>query len=125
MDDLINILSKVRIKKRGKLKLKVGNELLIKLMPSPLFQKSLPVNSDVDNCAHISCVIIDLVWVSDDYHLILIDTATGNKPHSIRDTIDLSGKFHIVNSAYELIHISKKKQKKSTNSLKTEKHQPQ
>ena len=66
MDDLINILSKVRIRKRGKLKLQVENELLIKLMPSPLFKKSLPVNSDVDCCTHISCVTPDLVWVSDD-----------------------------------------------------------
>ncbi|XP_056007785.1 uncharacterized protein LOC125666670 isoform X2 [Ostrea edulis] len=88
-------------------KQQVGNEQL-KLMSTPVLHTSVCVTG-VSSVRHISRVMSDLVWVSDDNNLILIDT-TRDTIHRVANIITslFTGGLHTVNSSGELIYIDSK-----------------
>ena len=100
--DLINILCEINIKEGRRRTAK--NEILLKMMPCPVLQKSLTVSS-VNRCLHISCVTTKEIWVSDYNNVVLIDPTTGKILHRIKDPCYLVSGIHAVNSACELLYI--------------------
>ena len=123
--NLTKILSEFQIADSGKPR-RAGNEVLLTLMSPTVLQRTISVTG-VKNCYHISCLTSNLLCASDGFTLILTNTATGKtqqRLHSISPS--LTG-VHTVNSACELIYISKKykikklcnKQKKVTTLIKS------
>ncbi|XP_078311661.1 uncharacterized protein LOC111135302 isoform X3 [Crassostrea virginica] len=104
---VVNLMKGMRLVKTGK-RMAPGTELLLTLMSSPVLQKSLSVTG-VNNCYHISCVTPDRVWVSDEGNLILTDTATGKRLHSVEHSLISSRGKHTVNCDSELIYVDKDK----------------
>ena len=107
---VVNLMKGMRLVETGK-RQAPGTELLLTLMSSPVLQKSLSVTG-VDDCRHISFVTPDRVWVSDNrYNLILTDTATGKKLHSVENPLHSwsTPGLHTVNCDSELIYIDKDK----------------
>ncbi|XP_078312213.1 uncharacterized protein LOC111133298 [Crassostrea virginica] len=100
---VVNLMNGMRLVETGK-RQAPGTELLLTLMSSPVLQKSLSVTGIV-YCLHISCVTPDRVWVSDNYNLILTDTATGKQLHSVEHPSNLFSGKHTVNCDSELIYI--------------------
>ncbi|XP_056007394.1 uncharacterized protein LOC125666144 isoform X4 [Ostrea edulis] len=87
-------------------KQQVENEQL-ELMSTPVLHTSVCVTGVSHGVLHISRVMSDRVWVSDDYNLILTDT-TGDTIHRVTD-ITWYGGGHTVNSSGELIYIDRKR----------------
>ncbi|XP_078328868.1 uncharacterized protein LOC144623872 [Crassostrea virginica] len=106
MNELINLLSDIQFIRRGKRE--ATNERLLKLMPSPVLQKSVSLKG-VEGCDHISCITSDLIWVSDyQKNLILTDTTIGDTIYAVNDSFDLRYVgLHSVNNCNELIYIDK------------------
>ena len=103
---LVNLMKGIQLEPSG-IPRKAGDELLLTLLSSPVLQKSLSVTGV--NCSyHISCVTPDRVWVSDRNNLILTDTATGKKLHSVNESATADFGIHTVNCCRELIYIDKK-----------------
>ena len=90
---------------------RVGNEILVRPLFSPVLQICLSVTG-IDACRHISCVTPDQVWVSDDNKLVLTDTTTGDNLYTVKDSwhSDSGGGVHTVNNDFELIYINKNKE---------------
>ncbi|XP_065931696.1 uncharacterized protein [Magallana gigas] len=82
-----------------------GNQYLLKLMSPPELLPSLTVTG-VDRCLHISCVISDRVWVSDDWNNLILTDTTGVPLHHVEDSCSSDG-LHTVNSENELIYINR------------------
>nr|XP_022287565.1 uncharacterized protein LOC111100196 [Crassostrea virginica]XP_022287566.1 uncharacterized protein LOC111100196 [Crassostrea virginica]XP_022287568.1 uncharacterized protein LOC111100196 [Crassostrea virginica]XP_022287569.1 uncharacterized protein LOC111100196 [Crassostrea virginica] len=104
---LVNLMKEIRLVPSG-IPRRAGVEDLLTLLPSPVVQKSLSVTG-VYNCSHISCVTPDRVWVSDEYNLILTDTATGKQLHSVEHSLDSGNGKHTMNCEGELIYIDKER----------------
>ena len=98
---LIELLSEIQIKEKGKRKPLTGNDLQLTL-------KSMFTVPGVKHCGHISCVTPDRVWVSEGYYIILTDT-TARYPkvlHRVKNVLPTEGVgFHTVNRNGELIYI--------------------
>lgn len=106
-ENLIQILSEMRIINGKKRNLYAGNEHLLALMPSPVSKKSYQV-AGVNSCGHISCVTPNKVWVCDDYNLVLTDTTSGETLYSVKDVANYSWSgSHTVNQECELIYRDK------------------
>ncbi|XP_056003836.1 uncharacterized protein LOC130046518 isoform X3 [Ostrea edulis] len=86
-------------------KRQVGIDECVKLMSTPVLHTSVCVTG-VNCVVHISRVMSDRVWVSDDNNLILTDT-TGDTIHRVTD-ITFYGE-HTVNSSGELIYVDSKR----------------
>ena len=84
---VVNLMKGMRLVETGK-RPAPGTELLLTLMSSAVLQKSLSVTG-VSKCLHISCVTPDRVCVSDDNKLILTDTTTGKKLHSVENPLHI------------------------------------
>ncbi|XP_078320781.1 uncharacterized protein LOC144617652 isoform X2 [Crassostrea virginica] len=100
---LINLMKRIRLIPSG-IPRQAGEEDLLTLLSSPVVQKSLSVTG-FKQCTHISCVTPDRVWVSDEDHLILTDTATGKQLHSVEHSLKTDNGIHTVNCKGELIYI--------------------
>nr|XP_022287633.1 uncharacterized protein LOC111100242 [Crassostrea virginica]XP_022287634.1 uncharacterized protein LOC111100242 [Crassostrea virginica]XP_022287635.1 uncharacterized protein LOC111100242 [Crassostrea virginica] len=111
---LVNLMKEIRLVPSG-IPRRAGVEDLLTLLSSPVVQKSLSVTG-VKYCSHISCVTPDRVWVSDWDNLVLTDTATGKKLHSVEHSLhsgngkhkyplDSESGIHTVNCKGELIYI--------------------
>ena len=104
MEDIKNILTKVHFTERGQ-KRHARIELLLKLMPFPVLQKSCTVK-DILNCEHISFLTEEVVWVSDKQSLVLTETTTGNTKFSLTDVLHISWSgVHSVDNDYGLVYI--------------------
>ena len=118
--NLTKILSQTQITDLGK-PFRAGSEDLLTLMPSNVLQRTISVTG-IKNCYHISCLESNLLCVSDGFTLTLTNPATGktlHRPDSLSISPSISG-IHTVNSACELIYISKKRKiKKLCNKRKT------
>ena len=103
MDDLIKLLSEIKITESGKQR-RTDNGFLLTVMSTPILQKTILLRDDGYIFYHISCVTLDRVWVSNGPNiLILLDTATGDILHYLKDAlVSVTGK-HTVNSDRELI----------------------
>ena len=104
MDGLTKLLSGIKITERGIRTPRAEQAPQMTLMPSPVLQKFVKVMRDF-HCWHISCLTPDHVWVSDVNALILKDTATGYKIHSLKDSLVSDTGKHTVTSDRELIYI--------------------
>ncbi|XP_078330238.1 uncharacterized protein LOC144617729 [Crassostrea virginica] len=104
---LVNLMKEIRLVPSG-IPRRAGVEDLLTLLSSPVVQKSLSVTG-VKCCRHISCVTPDRVWVSDYNNIILTDTATGKKLHSVENSLRSDSGKHTVNCEGELIYIDKKR----------------
>nr|XP_022312660.1 uncharacterized protein LOC111117740 isoform X4 [Crassostrea virginica] len=102
---LVNLMKEIRLVPSG-IPRRAGLDDLLTLLSSPVVQKYLSVTG-VEFCDHISCVTPDRVWVSDKNNLILTETATGKKLHSVEDQLSSGIGIHTVNSEGELIYIDK------------------
>nr|XP_022302454.1 uncharacterized protein LOC111110282 [Crassostrea virginica] len=100
---LVNLMKEIRLVPSG-IPRRAGVEDLLTLLSSPVVQKSLSVTG-VKDCRHISCVTPDRVWVSDSNNLILTDTATGKKLHSVKHSLYSDSGKQTVNYEGELIYI--------------------
>ena len=109
MDDLIKLMSEIEIIESGKQR-RTDNGFVLTLMSTPILQKTILLRGDDYKFYHISCVTLDRVWVSIGPNiLILLDTATGDILHHLKDSlVSVTGK-HTVNSDRELIYIDKDK----------------
>jgi hypothetical protein len=82
----------------------IGMNECVELTTTPELKTSVCV-TDVGHVYHISCVMPNRVWVSDNnYNLILTDT-TGVTIHRVTDTTIGCTGIHTVNSSGELIYI--------------------
>ncbi|XP_056018198.1 uncharacterized protein LOC125682793 [Ostrea edulis] len=99
-------------------KRQVGIDECVKLMSTPVLHTSVCVTG-VSCVRHISRVMSDRVWVSDDDNLILTDT-TGDTIHRVTGiTPWYGGGPHTVNSSGELIYIDSKR---NINKLSVDNH---
>lgn len=81
-----------------------GNECKLKLMSTPKLLHSNTLTS-VSYCGHISCVRLDLAWVSDECNLVLINK-TGDKLHYLNyNNVKMYGAVHTVNCDDELLYM--------------------
>ncbi|XP_056003833.1 uncharacterized protein LOC130046518 isoform X1 [Ostrea edulis] len=89
-------------------KRQVGIDECVKLMSTPVLHTSVCVTG-VSHVLHISRVMSDRVWVSDDYNNLILTDTTGDTIHRVTDiTTPLYGGLHTVNSSGELIYIDSK-----------------
>ena len=96
MVDLIQLITATRIEKKGRRH--VQDKYLLKLLPSPVFKRSIIVK-EVSHCVHISCLTPDKVWISDGRKLMLINTTTGDTIYTVTDSVhELETGLHTVNS---------------------------
>ena len=104
IQDVKNLFRKVNFIEKGKRR--AGIELLLKLMNSPVLQKTCKVK-DIENCEHISIVTKNIVCVNDKSKLIVTETTTGEVKYSTGDFshISWSGK-HSMNTSFDLIFIA-------------------
>ncbi|XP_078311804.1 uncharacterized protein LOC144618839 [Crassostrea virginica] len=102
---LVNLMKEIRLVPSG-IPRQAGVEDMLTLLSSPVLQKSLSVTG-VKRCYHISCVTPDRLWVSDEYNIILTDTATGKQLHSVENLFFSGGGIHTVNSEGQLIYKDK------------------
>nr|XP_022287301.1 uncharacterized protein LOC111100024 isoform X2 [Crassostrea virginica] len=102
---LVNLMKEIRLVPSG-IPRRAGLEDLLTLLSSPVLQK-FPTVTGVKYFRHISCVTPDRVWVSDSDNLILTDTATGKKLHSVEHLFHTGIGRHTVNCEGELIYIDK------------------
>ena len=106
MEDLIDLLSEIKIKENGKRKLTAGSKLPLTLMSFPVLQKYIKL-SEVDHYIHISCVTPDRVWIRYNNDLVLTDIRTGVKLHCVDYPLNYYSQTHTVNRKGELIYLDK------------------
>lgn len=104
--NLTKVLSETQITDSGKPR-RAGSEGLLTLMPSNVLQRTISVTG-IKNCYHISCLTSNLLCVSDGFTLTLTNTSTGKTQHLTHSIAPSLSGVHTVNSACELIYISKK-----------------
>ena len=100
---LVNLMKGIRLVSSG-IPRRAGVEDLLTLLSSAKVQKTLSVTG-VKHCFHISCVTPDRVLIRDYNNLILTDTATDKKVHSVENPSQGGTGIHTVNSKGELIYI--------------------
>ena len=102
MVDLIGFLCEIRIKKKENRQ--AANDRLLKMMPTPVFQKSFKPG-DL-HFGDFSFVSTKLIWVHDLHYLILKDTTTGKNIHVVDDSCNSKG-TNTLNREGELIYVDK------------------
>ena len=100
--DLIGFLCEIRIQKKGHRQ--AAKDRLLKLMPTPVFQKSIKLGHFFGS--DFSFVSTKLIWVHDGHNLILKDTMTGENIHLVDDSCESEG-TNTLNREGELIYVNK------------------
>ena len=77
--DLIGFMCEIRIQKKGHRQ--AGKDRLLKMMPTPVFQKSIKLGRFFGG--DFSFVSTKLIWVHDGHNLILKETTTGKNIHLV------------------------------------------
>ncbi|XP_061167221.1 uncharacterized protein LOC133176065 [Saccostrea echinata] len=103
MEDVIKLLKEIQIIETGKRQIK--NDYLLKLMSTPVLNKSVTV-TDVRGVWHISCLKSDQIWISDMYNNLILTNTAGDTLHRLSDRSNGWG-GHTVNSAGDLIYIDR------------------
>lgn len=114
---VIDTLCKIKI---GGGKRHIGNECLLKLMPSPELHQSIAL-THADGCKHITCVSTDRVWVSDRKNKMMLTNIAGDILHNRGDLCSSFFKgygLHTVNKEGDLIFVDGKYNIKKKNCLK-------
>ena len=100
--DLIGFLCEIRIQKKGHRQ--AAKDRLLKMMPTPVFQKSFKLGYFFGG--DFSFVSTKLIWVHDGHKLILKDTTTGENIHRVDDSCTSEG-TNTLNREGELIYVDK------------------
>ena len=109
MEDLIKLLSDIRLIGRGKRR--IVDEILLTLMPFPVLKKTFEV-PDVGEVTHISCAESGQIWITGVNNIFLSDTTTGSILYTVElekvSSFDNQYKgLHTVTRDYELIYIDR------------------
>ncbi|XP_061186272.1 uncharacterized protein LOC133194307 [Saccostrea echinata] len=96
-------LGEIQITERGKRE--VRNESLLKLMSTPVLQKSVEVTG-VRGVDHLSFVTSDQVWVSDMYNNLILTNTAGDRLYHLTDRSGSGyGGLYTVNGISDLIYV--------------------
>lgn len=101
--DLTEVLSHIKIKERGKRS--VENKRLLSMISTPVLHRYLTAPG-VGQCAHISCITSDQIWVAGDRNVILTNQ-DGTVLHDLKDlySFPVFGGLLTVNSQHETLYI--------------------
>ncbi|XP_078330175.1 uncharacterized protein LOC144624381 [Crassostrea virginica] len=100
--DLIGFLCEIRILQKGHRQ--AAKDRLLKLMPTPVFQKSIKLGHFFGS--DFSFVSTKLIWVHDGHNLILKETTTGENIHLVDDSCRSEGTNTLTREG-ELIYVDK------------------
>ena len=101
--DLIGFLCEIRMEMK-KENCQAANDRLLKMMPTPVFQKSFKPGGWY--LGDFSFVSTKLIWVHDGHNLILKDTTTGENIRLVDDSCDSEG-TNTLNREGDLIYVDK------------------
>ncbi|XP_056008401.1 uncharacterized protein LOC125665717 [Ostrea edulis] len=101
---LLSVITKIQMTTG---KQQVGIDEVVKLMSTPVLHTSVCVTG-ISHVRHISRVMSDRVWVSDDEHNLILTDTTGDTIHRVTGIAPLYIGVHTVNSSGELIYIDRK-----------------
>ncbi|XP_062609635.1 uncharacterized protein LOC134271457 [Saccostrea cucullata] len=116
--DILRLLCEVHIVETTKRQ--VGNECLLKLMSSPVLQRSVSLTG-ITTVSHISCVTPDQVWISDYlYNNLLLINTVGDTLHQLTDrcsgwgvyTVDIGGNLIYIDKEYNISKLCENNRRK-------------
>ncbi|XP_061171117.1 uncharacterized protein LOC133180663 [Saccostrea echinata] len=104
--DLIKLLTDTHIRESGKRQVKKEN--LLKVMTSPVLQRSVTVTG-VNRVIHISCLNSDQFWISDRHNNLILTNSSGDTLHYLTDISSYMWSYaaHTVNISGDLIYIDR------------------